>query len=201
MMNILLLQCQKWNEWWCTVRLLFFPFFFKAPWQWAHMSQVQVHASPSTITSEPSPKYVNIQPPAARALVLSTLNYCRFLLNGTKQATKAPKQCCTYHFLTTQIHKHLYTSPAHWLPVRQCTTFKPSVNMHKALSNNIPQYITESLNFNKPDRSSLRSIHNLIIPRTYKRAGDPILLSCCIPMLELSTKSHSQHQFIPDFQV
>ena len=115
---------------------------------------------------------------AVRSLVLSRLDYCNSLLNGIKQSDVDRLQRLQNNAarITFSQPKYTHASPLlqqlHWLPVKQRINYKTSVNMYKALSNAQPQYITESLNLNAPNRSDLRSCHNLRIPRTFKRAGD-----------------------------
>ena len=101
-------------------------------------------------------------------------------------------------------YKHASTllQQLHWLPVRQRTTFKPSVNMHKALSDVLPQYITKlvsKLQQTWPKWRPLQPESSYHSPS--QKGWGTVLLSCWSPMLKLSTKSYSQHQLTPGFQV
>ena len=142
---------------------------------------------------------------AARALVLSRLDYCNSLFNGMKQS-----DICRLQKLQNNAARIILTRPKychaspllrqlHWLPVEKRIIFKTATNIYKALSNAHPHYIINALDLSMPNRSGLRSGHNLKIPRTFKHAGDKAFSVAgprCWNLLPLNIRnSNSLHQF------
>ena len=142
---------------------------------------------------------------AARALVLSRLDYCNSLFNGMKQS-----DICRLQKLQNNAARMVHTQPKythaspllrqlHWLPVQKRIIFKTAMNMYKALSNAHPQYIVNTLDLSTPNRSGLRSRHNLRIQRTFKHAGDKAFSvagpRCWNSLPHNIRNSNSLHQF------
>ena len=115
---------------------------------------------------------------AARALVLSLLDYCNSLLNciTRKYLIRLQKlqnnASRLIHLKSICTHSSPLLDERHWLPVHQRIIYKTDLIMYKIVSNISPYYLSKSLDLSEPKRKGLRSQHNLNIPRTLEKAGD-----------------------------
>ena len=115
---------------------------------------------------------------AARALVLSRLDYCNSLLNCITQKDLIRLQklqnnaARLIHLKPKRSHSSPLLDELHWLPVHQRIIYKTALIMYKTVSNISPYYLSKSLDLSEPKRKGLCSQHNLNIPRTFKKAGD-----------------------------
>ena len=105
------------------------------------------------------------------ALVTSRLDYCNALLYKSKKCLiqKLQRVQNTAARLITKIRKYDHITDArmklHWLPIEQRIEFKILLLTFKAINGHAPAYISELIEFKKPNRYSTRSTNGFQLAR------------------------------------
>ena len=119
---------------------------------------------------------------AARALVLSQLDYCNSLLNCITQKDRIHLQklqnnaARVIHLKPKRTHLSPLLDELHWLPVHQRIIHKTALIMYKTVSNISPHCLSKSSDMSEPWHKGLCSQHNMNIPRTFKRLAIRLFL-------------------------